>query len=216
MSFPPKKGVAVAGFAALSLLIAYGGWKWGSAVFLQGETGLGPGGNVEVEKATPEFARVAGEKLNAFRESRASELRLESVEVSSLLLYSVPGMIPDGVIEPQVTFAGDRIVIRARVLPVKIPNFPEEIEGILGVLPDTVPVEVNGSLVPLADGEAMLLVSGIRVRRMPIPRRIFTGLMSAMGRRSALDLPPSAVRVPVPRGVGGVYIEGGQLVLVRA
>lgn len=200
------------------LTAAYAGWRWGDAVFPAVETIAGRRGIAEdagSDSVSPGTAEAAAARILAFRASDDPELRLASFELSSLLRYTVPGMLPAGVIHPRVSMADDRIDIEVAVLPGAVPELPD-LGAITGMLPDTVPVSVSGSLVPFGEDGSMLLVRGIRVQGMPIPPPAFPGILAAMGRRDAEGLPASAVLVPAFRAIKGAYVENGQLVLVRA
>ena len=204
--------------ALMVLLAAYAGWKWGDVAFPRLETMAGLRGAVNdppAEQVTPEAAEAAAARIRAFRVSDDTELRLESSEVSSLLRYSIPGMLPVGVIQPRVNMAGDRIDIQVSVVPGAMPKLPD-LGAILGILPDTVPVSVSGSLIPFGEGGSMLLIRGIRVQGVPIPSPAFPEILAALGRRDASGLPASAMLVPNFREIKGAYIENGELVLVRA
>ncbi len=204
--------------ALMVLLAAYAGWKWGDVAFPRLEAIAGLRGAVDdppAEQVTPEAAEAAAARIRAFRVSENTELRLESSEVSSLLRYSIPGMLPAGVIQPRVSMTGDRIDIQVSVLPGAMPKLPD-LGAILGILPDTVPVSVSGSLIPFGEGGSMLLIRGIRVQGVPIPSPAFPEILAALGRRDASGLPASAMLVPTFREIKGAYIENGELVLVRA
>ena len=202
--------------AVVIVLAAYAGWKWGSGVFPRLEAALGIGAQGEAgERVTPEIAAAVADRIEAFRDSEDPELRLESFEVSSLLRYAIPGMVPGGVVEPRVAFDGDRVELRAEVLPGRIPDFPE-LGAIVGILPDTVAVSVSGSLVPFSESGSMFLVRAMEVRGLPIPPVAFPDILSALGRTEAPGLPAAAVLVPTVGGIKRAYVEDGKLVLVRA
>lgn len=204
--------------ALIVVLAAYAGWKWGDVVFSRVETVAGLRGGVVdpvSDHVTPEAAEAAAARIRAFRASDDPELRLASFEISSLLRYSIPGMLPTGVIQPQVSMAGDRIDIQVSVLPGAMPELPD-LGAIVGILPDTVPVFVSGSLVPFGEDASMLLIHRIRVQGVPIPSPAFPEILVALGRRDARGLPSAAMLVPAFREIEGAYIENGELVLVRA
>ena len=213
-----KRFVARLVLAVVIVLAAYAGWKGGDAFFPQLESVFGIGEveqSVATELVTPQAAEVATDKIETFRESDAPELRLASFEVSSLLRYSVPGMLPRGVVEPSVAMEGDRIEIQAGVVPSVLPKLPD-LGAITGILPDTVPVSVTGSLVPFGDAGSMLLVREISVQGIPIPTGTFPDILAALGRKHMRGLPASAILVPAFTEIKSAYIENGELVLVRA
>lgn len=200
----------------VAILAAYGGWKWGDALFprLEARLGIGTAAVTEVP-VTPETAARVSTRIEAFRVSEEPELRLESAEVSSLLRYSIPGILPAGVLDPSVSFDGDRMRIQALVLPADIPDLPR-LGGLVGVLPDTVDVVVQGSLAPYGDQGSMLQVEGIEVQGWPIPAGAIREVLAAMGHEPPPGVPGSAVVVPAVSGLKGAHIEDGKLVVVRS
>ena len=151
--------------ALMVLLAAYAGWKWGDVAFPRLETIAGLRGAVDdppAEQVTPEAAEAAAARIRAFRVSDDTELRLESSEVSSLLRYLIPGMLPVGVIQPRVNMAGDRIDIQVSVLPGAMPNLPD-LGAILGILRTRCRYREAGRG-PCREGGSMLLIRGIRSR----------------------------------------------------
>ena len=204
--------------AVLFVLAAYAGWKGGDIIFPRLETALGVAeavGDRDSPLVTPQAADLAKERIEAFRASDDPELRLEPFEVSSLLRYSVPGLIPRGVHDPSVTMEGDRIEIQASVIPSVVPSLPD-LGVIVGILPDTVGVSIGGTLVPFADGGSMLLVKDMAVQGISLPSRTFPDILAALGRTDTNGLPPAAILVPAFSEIRGAYIENGELVLVRA
>ena len=203
----------------VAILAAYVGWKWGGAVFPRVEAGLGIGqagesGEREYPVTRETAARAEG-RIDAFRVSDDAELRLESSEVSSLLRFSTPGIVPAGVLDPSVSFNEDRMEIRARVVPALIPDLPR-LGGIAGILPDTLQVVVESSLDLFGDRGSMLVVEGIEVEGWPVPAQTVPEILEALGRKRPPGTPASAVIVPALGGLKGAYIEDGRLVLVRA
>ena len=203
----------------VAILAAYVGWKWGDEVFPRVEAGLGIGQAAESGEreypVTRETAARAEGRIDAFIASDDAELRLESSEVSSLLRFSAPGIVPAGVLDPSVSFDGDRMEIRARVVPALIPDLPR-LGGITGILPDTLQVVVEGSLDLFGDRGSMLVVGGIEVQGWPVPAQTVPEILEALGQKRLPGTPASAVVVPALGGLKGAYIEDGKLVLVRA
>ena len=214
-----KRFIVRLALVAVIPLASYAGWKWGDAVFPRVEAALGiaPTETVEViEGVSPQAADHALERIQAFRDSRAAELRLKPFEVSSLLRYSLPDVLPTGILDPAVELDGDRFELTAGVLRSALPDLP----GIGGIarmlLPDTVPVLAAGTLAPFDDGGSMLLVSEIVVSGMSVPSSAYRDILAAVGREEEAGLPEAAMRLPAFEEITGAYIEGGELVLVRA
>jgi len=197
------------------LLIAYVGWRWGSAVFPKAEEILGiERGDALLLEPTPEMAEEALVRLEAFAKSDEAEFSLEAHELSALLRYSVPGVLPRGVIDPQVRLNGDHVELRARVIPEEIPSLPD-LGRIVGILPDTVSVVVGGALIPFGDRGSALVVERMLAQGVPIPRRLLADVLEALGREAAPGLPAEAILVPVPSSVRYAYVEDTRLILLR-
>lgn len=198
-----------------AVLIAYAGWRWGSAVFPRAEAMLGIDRPEETApEPTPEIAARTAERIEAFMKSDEAELRLDGVEISSLLRHQLPAFVPDGVARPLVILRDDRVEFHGRVVPERIPALPD-LGPALGMLPDTVPVEVVGTLMPFGEHGSVFLVTRMQVRGVPLPRRVFRDVLASFGREEARGLPPAGIRVPVPPGIQGAYVQDGTLVLIR-
>lgn len=194
---------------------AYAGWRWGGDALFGGAGWMGARPEAEVS-ATPELAEAARSAIEAFQgDSDASRMTLGAPELASLLRYSAPDVLPEGVTPPGVAFESDRVRLWSRVALNAFPRVPE-VERIVGVLPDTVPVEVTGSILPYEAGGAALRVDRIRLAGIPLPGRLTPRLLEVLGREDRPGLPPDAMDVPLPAGVASAYIFSDSLVLVAA
>jgi hypothetical protein len=81
------------------------------------------------------------------------------------------------------------------------------------MLPDTLDVVLQASLMPYGEVESALLVHQVEASRIPIPRQLIPQILTAMGRTDKPGLPPEAMTVPLPAGLGSVYILGDSLIL---
>lgn len=196
-------------------LVGYAGWRWGDdAVTAVIERTASV--HEDREEATPELAEEARKAIDALRrDPEAVELSLTASELESLVRYSAPGVLPEGVTPPRVTFRSDEMHLEGRVAVDAFPRMPE-VERLVGVLPDTVSVEVVGSVLPYEEGRAALRVQRIRVAGIPLPRRLTPRLLEILGRRERPGLPPDAMEVPLPAGLTSAYILSDSLVLVAA
>jgi hypothetical protein len=132
--------------------------------------------------------------------------------VTSVLQYSLPGFVPQGITAPEVALRDGRVDVRARVAMEVFPDLPD-LGGIVGILPDTLDVAFQASLTPFGNGKAALLVHRIEAARIPLPRRLIPQILDAMGRKDEPGLPLEAVAVPLPSGLGTAYILGDSLIL---
>lgn len=206
------------GLSVVVIGAAYGGWKWGPTLFPPLQAWLG---EVAAE-APPERAPSAGiaettlDRVDAFRqeEGEAARLELDGVDLSSLIRYSLPGIIPPGVDEPMVEVSGGKVLLSARVATAAFPDMPA-FDEIAGLLPDTVDIRLRGALVPFGPAMSALYVERVEAERIPLPSRIVPGILNALGRRSVEGLPPEAMAIPLPSGLDRAFVEGDRLVLLK-
>jgi hypothetical protein len=163
---------------------------------------------------SPELADTTLSRLEEFQRSDVGgELRLGEAELSSLVRYTLPGILPVGVTDPNVELRDGRVVLGARVAVSSLPELPA-LNDIVGLLPDTIQVEMEGTLQPLGEQQAALHVDRMEASRIPLPARLFPEILRALGRRDAPGLPPNAIGVPLPRGLSAAFVRGDTLVLV--
>ena len=134
--------------------------------------------------------------------------------LTSVLRYSVPRLMPDGVLDPEVILEDGRVYLRAKVALRLFPDLPD-LGPIIGILPDTLDVALQASLMPFGNGMATLLVHRVEASRIPLPRRMVPGILTAMGRKGRPGLPPEALLVPLPSGLGSAYILTDSLILTK-
>jgi len=199
----------------LLVVAAYAGWRWGPQVFPRVQEWLGwteapPG--LEVV-ASPELADSAVARVQELRRGQGPEqLAFGGAELTSVLVYAVPGLIPPGVTDPRVTLADGRVHLRARVALEAFPELPD-LGPVIGLLPDTLDVALEASLMPFSPERAALLVHQIEASRVPLPRRLVPQILTAMGRTEEPGLPPEALLIPLPGGLGSAYILSDSLIL---
>jgi hypothetical protein len=196
------------------ILAAYAGWIWGPAIFprLQDLAGVG---RPEVATGPGPSAELADSVLSRVQEFRLSEgdrMALDGREVTSVIRYAVPGLVPSGIQDPEVAFREGRVIIRAAVALSAFPELPD-LGPVLGILPDTLQVELDATLMPFGQQESALLVHGVEASRIPIPRRLIPEILQAMGRVQRPGLPLEAMAVPLPPGLAAAYIIADSLIL---
>jgi len=196
------------------VLAAYAGWIWGPAVFPRVQDWIGMTPPVEVKGPAPSAALADSvlTRVQSFREGGEGRVALGGREVTSVIRYSVPGLIPAGIRDPEVTFQEGRVRISAQVILASFPRLPD-LGPILGMLPDTLNVELEASLMPYGAEESALLVHSLEASRIPIPQRLIPEILRAMGRTDRPGLPPEAMAVPLPSGMGSAYILADSLII---
>lgn len=204
---------------AVLLMVAYAGFRWGPLVFPRVERALGLGGEdaaaaqASGDDPTPEVAEAALDRFEGFRRDPGAErLALGSTELSSLVRYALPGLVPEGVSDVTVTLRDGRVRVGARVALDAFPRLPQ-LREVVGILPDTVALDLEGVLVPLDQSFAAFLVERVEASRIPIPRRMVGEILGALARPGPPSLPADALAVPIPDGVRSVHVLGDSLIL---
>jgi hypothetical protein len=201
--------------AVVALVVAaYAGWIWGPLVFprIQDWMGMSPPDVAAGPAPSAELADSVLSRVQAFPGGVDGEIALSGREVTSVIRYSVPGLIPSGIRDPEVTFQDGHVFLSAEVILASFPNLPD-LGPILGMLPDTLHVEMEASLMPYGAEESALLIHGLEASRIPIPRRLIPEILRAMGRTDRPGLPPEAMAVPLPASLGAVYILADSLII---
>ncbi|MBT3325328.1 MAG: hypothetical protein HN396_03655 [Gemmatimonadales bacterium] len=197
--------------------VAYAGFRWGPVFFpaMERVLGVGPPAAVEEELGpTPEMAEAT---LDLFEEFRAGEigdrLALGGTELSSILRYAMPGIIPPGVSQPTVDLEDGKVHVSARVAVDAFPRLPR-LDQILGLLPDTILIEMRGSLISVDQGVLALQIDRVQAANIPIPSRMVAGGLDGLGRQGPASLPEDALIVPMPDGLESIFVQRDSLVLL--
>lgn len=210
--------------AAALVLAAYAGFRWGAYVFPPAERLLGmrsepvfiPAQPMQqvVGQPTRELADSTLRRFERFRQGKGGDhLALSGRDLSSVVRYSMPGLVPPGVSDPTVVLEQGRVRLEARVAVASFPPLAR-LRAVMGVLPDTVPLELEGALVPTDQEYMMFLVDRVEVAHLPIPKSMVAELLKSLGRQAPPSMPPDALPVPIPDGVKSVYVQRDSLVLV--
>lgn len=165
--------------------------------------------------ATPELAETTLDRIERFRAGSAPDdrLLLGEAEVSSLIRHAFPGIVPSGVTDPVVEMRDGRLILSARVAVSAFPQLPS-LEEVVGLLPDTVPIRMDGSLGGQGASTATLYVDDVQAARVPLPDRFIPRILEALGRQDREGLPSNAMLVPLPQGLRTAFVRQDSLVLV--
>ena len=202
---------------ALLVATAYAGWRWGPAVFPRAEAWLGLASEelAEAREPSQDISQDVLGRLETFIEAGPEEgdvFLLDGVEITSLLRFSSSGLLPPGVDEPAIVVDEGRMQLSARVVLDRFPQFPN-LDVLPGLLPDTIPLRVDATIMPFEGRQAAILVQSVSASNIPIPRRFHAPILDAMGRRDQRGLPPEAVAIPLPEGLRSIYIAGDSVAL---
>lgn len=200
------------------IAVAYAGWKWGDAVFpdLEARLGLGPPAGalvVEDGQASESLGRSTLERLESFRAGRGAAIELSGPELTSLLRHARPDLLPQGMHAPLVRLWEGRAEVSAEVAVRDFPSLPD-LGPMAGMLPDTVSLRVEGSVMGFGEGMAALVAQRVEVAGVPLPRPLIPEVLEALGRKDRAGLPADAAAVALPEGIASAHVSGDRLVLV--
>lgn len=164
--------------------------------------------------ASPELADATLDRFERFRAgAEGDRIALGSAELSSVVRYALPGILPPGVSEPTVELVDGRLVLSAHVATAAFPDLPA-LDPVIGMLPDTVSVRMDGELAPFGRRSLAFHVDAIEASRIPLPARLVPEVLAGLGRTHRDGLPPDALHVPLPAGLESVFVLRDSLVLV--
>ena len=191
----------------------YAGFKWGLLPinhFLDSDNCEGC-----LEDAQPSMA-LSDLTMDRFEKLRWGELGaklvLGSLEISSIARYAMPGIIPPGLLELRVEFEEELVRLSALVVAEEFPKLPK-LDEIVGLLPDTMAVEMQGIIAPLDQGHLALIVNRLWVAKIPIPASLIPPILTAFGREGRRALPRNALLIPKPDVIESVFIRSDSLFL---
>lgn len=217
MSLGCSKGCAsLVVIVVLATGVAYAGFRYGDGVFPVLERWAGQEEAEDPEPLpSPALAEATLDRVEAFRAGNSGQERLllDGPELSSVVRYSFPGILPPGVDEPSVGFRGDQMLLTARVAVASFPDVTALGEAI-GFLPDTVDVVMRGALRPFGPNLSALYVDRVEASRIPLPGRLVPGILAALGRDDRNGLPQDAMAIELPPGISSAFVEADHLVLL--
>ena len=208
------RGIRRAVLVVVLLGVAYLGWVFLPVFFpeIRGWAGLTDAPSSGGAEPSPSLADSVLSRVQDLRQGGHGEMALGGRELTSVLRYSLPGLIPSGIRDLAVELDEGRVRVSAEVALAAFPEIPD-LGPILGILPDTVNVVLLGSLMAFGDQESAFLVHGLDASRIPIPRRFIPGILRGIGRVDRPGLPAEALSVPLPAGLRSAYILSDSLIL---
>jgi hypothetical protein len=154
------------------------------------------------------------DRLEDFRAGNGdTRFALGSAELSSLVRYAIPGMLPAGVHDPWIGFVDGDLLLSARVAVASFPDVTV-LDEVLELLPDTVEIRMRGALLPFNREYAALHIERVEASKIPLPGRMVPGILAALGRSDREGLPSDAMVIPLPQGVQSAFVEDDHLILV--
>ena len=192
----------------------YAAWRWGPEAMPRIQAWFQEEAVTERPVASPELAQATLDRVEELRGgSGPDRLALSNVELVSVLKYALAGLIPDQVSDPSVTLA-DGVLTLSGKIPLNELEGLGELGPAVGFLPDTLLLELEGSLVPLDDRRAALVIHKVLASHIPLPNGMIPGVLRSLGRQPEEGLSPDALAVRLPSGLKSAYILRDSLVLV--
>ena len=195
--------------SGLLLAAAAGAW-W---VLPRAGDRLGPPEEPQADAISPELADATLDRVEGLRGASGGQLALGGPELSSVVRYALPGILPPGVSEPAVAIEAGTVTVTARVATAAFPDLPA-LGEVIGMLPDTVPIEVEGRLSGYGKESLAFFVRHVEAAHLPLPDRLIPQVLGALGRQQRKGLPENALHIPLPGGLDSVYVASDSLVLV--
>jgi len=204
--------------AAVLVVVAWAGFRWGDLVFGQAARLLDRNGSSPAVEAppspSPELADSTLARFERFREGKAGDrLAFGGTELTSVLRYAVPGIIPPGVSEPTLRLQNGLGEASAKVAVAAFPRLPR-LEPVVGILPDTVLIEMRGSLVRIDERHLAFVVDRIQAAHIPLPQRMIGTVLDALAADRRDSIPEDALMVPLPDGLKSAFVQQDSLVLL--
>ena len=193
---------------------SYAAWRWGGEAAPRVRGWLQEASDAAEPVASPELAQSTLDRFAALRDgSGPDRMALGDTELTSVLKYALAGMIPEQVAEPSVTLVDGGLTLSGKV-PVEVLEGLAELGTAIGFLPDTLLLELEGSLAPLDNRSASLVIHRVIAGHIPLPDRMIAGVLQALGRDAQGGVSSDLLTVPLPSGVESAYILRDSLVLV--
>ncbi len=169
-------------------------------------------------EATPELAAGVMDRLQLFRSGMSGpRLSLGSDDVTALLRHGLPGVLPVGLIDPVVTFEGDRVRVDARLVAADFVG-RAPLASVLGALPDTIHVHLRGRLNGRGD-YLSFEVDEAHAGPVPLPATVVAAIATEIGESSGARMasaggdPTFGIRRPT--GFAAADVRNGRLELRR-
>lgn len=166
-------------------------------------------------RPSPALAAQADEKLATLENGGVGQVALTESELQSLLDYRWSGFLPDDVIDPRITLSDGRLSLEAGVATARFGRIAE-LRDYAAFLPDTTELRAVGIFVPLDQRHIALEVHELGAANIPIPRQMIPTFLSRFPRVEGTAPAPNAVAVPLPPGIGNVFISGDSMVFVAS
>ena len=211
---PPSRSRLVRILVLAAVLVAaWAAWAWGPSI-VERWTGRDRVAGLEEPGLSADLADETLDRLERLRAGEGPDrLALGAAELSSVVRFALPGLVPPGVERPTVRMAEGNVVLTARVAVEAFPELPS-LDQVVGLLPDSVDILMEGSLSPWGRENLALRIHRLEASGIPVPGRMIPDVLEALGRRDREGLSPQSMLIPLPDGLSSAFVERDSLVLV--
>lgn len=159
-----------------------------------------------------ELADASAARLATLGEGGVDRVAFHAAELQSLILYRWAPFMPEALGRPRVGLGEGRITLEGDVSTERFGRIAE-LREVLSFLPDTATLRAVASFVPLDSGHVSLEVHELGAAGVPIPKKLIPPILDRLRPAGLPDVSPNAVAVPLPPGIGNLYVSGDSLVL---
>lgn len=166
-------------------------------------------------------AEQSVERIQLFQTGNGGErLTLDGRQVTDLMRHSAPGLLPQGVLEPEVSLVGDEVHLTAVLVPAEFPA-SSALRAVSSVVADTVSVKLRGTLVRVSSSTLGLRIDSAVLGHLTLPVGVVRSVAESLsGQAGSVDAASGSrreatFRVAWPSGVDGIGVRDGLLVLER-
>ena len=175
---------------------------------------------IDLEEALRSAERSV-ERIQLFQTGNGGErLTLDGGQVTDLMRHAAPGLLPQGVLEPEVSFVGDEVHLTALLVPADFPA-SGALRAVSTVVADTVSVKLRGTLVRVSLSSLGLRIDNAMLGHLTLPVGVVRSVAESLSDRTRSDDATSGSRhratflVAWPGGIDGIGIQEGLLILER-
>lgn len=140
-------------------------------------------------------------RLDSLGSGTSDSVMLSGPEAATLAQAFAQRALPGAVDSVTIEFGTDEVTVRARVDTHRV---PVSLGPLSGITKDHEFIDAGGRLVYRRAGLAEWEVDRIRVRGVPVPKRLVSGLLNRLGGSTVAG---STIQIPTPPSVTGLRVS---------
>jgi hypothetical protein len=140
---------------------------------------------------------------------------LSAGQAASYIFFEMASDLPETAQDLEAAVIGDRLAVRGLVSLADIGG-SRILEPLAQMLSDRDTLLLSGTMSVLATGEGQFVVKELRFGQMRAPSGVIPRIVRQIDKTEDRGpLEPSAIKMPLPPGVGDVRVAGGTITLYR-